>query len=79
MADFDLSNSLTSLFDAFQRRNRMTHSSVVLASVAILDNVLEHALKKAMKPLSKKLYKSLFESFGPLRAVSFPPISYPLN
>ena len=62
----DIQTLAKSLFDSIRHQSRMTHSGVVIASAAILDNQLERVLKKAMRPLSKKMHKRLFESFGPL-------------
>ena len=66
MVDFDISTGVKNLMEGIRHQSRMTHSGVVLSSVAILDSRLERALKKAMRPLPKKLYQRLFESFGPL-------------
>jgi DNA-binding MltR family transcriptional regulator len=48
----------------------MTHAGVVIATTAILDNLLEHALKRAMVPLSNEFYGRLFGSFRPLESFS---------
>jgi hypothetical protein len=66
MADFDIATAVKNLFDSIRHQTRMTHSGLVLASTAILDNQLERALKKSMKPLSGNLYKELFGPFRPL-------------
>lgn len=68
MVDFDFSTAVRNLFEGIRHQSRMTHSGIVLASAAILDNGLERALKRAMIPLPQKLYERLFESsHGPLR------------
>jgi DNA-binding MltR family transcriptional regulator len=48
----------------------MTHSGIVIATAAILDNQLERALKRAMRPLSNNMYERLFDSFRPLSSFS---------
>ena len=66
MADFDFATAVKKLYEGMRHSSRMTHSSVVLATTAVLDNQLESALKAAMQPQSETLYKRLFVSFGPL-------------
>jgi DNA-binding MltR family transcriptional regulator len=48
----------------------MTHSGIVIAAAAILDNQLERALKRAMRPLSNNMYERLFDSSRPLNSFS---------
>ncbi len=50
------------------RQPTLTHAGVVIATTAILDNLLEHALKRAMIPLSNEFYGRLFG--GAKRAIS---------
>jgi DNA-binding MltR family transcriptional regulator len=66
MVDLDVSVGVKDLIERIRHQSRMTHSSIVLASAAILDSQLERVLKKAMKPLPEKFYRRLFQSFGPL-------------
>jgi DNA-binding MltR family transcriptional regulator len=70
MADFDLHTSIRNLFEGIQHQSRMSHSGIVIALAAILDNQLERALKRAMRPLSNNMYERLFESFRPLSSFS---------
>jgi DNA-binding MltR family transcriptional regulator len=66
----DLAKDMTNLIDAIQRQDRMTHSGVVIAATAILDNQLERSLKRAMRPMSKSMYEKLFGAFRPLNTFS---------
>jgi DNA-binding MltR family transcriptional regulator len=66
MADIDLKTLIRNLFEGIEHSSRMTHSGIVIALSAILDNQLERALKRALRPLSNNMYERLFDSFGPL-------------
>lgn len=57
MADVenDIKNHIKTLFENIERQSKMTHSGIVIATTAILDNQLERVLKRAMKPLSKTM------------------------
>jgi DNA-binding MltR family transcriptional regulator len=66
----DIGTAITNLLTDIQRQSQMTHAGVVIASTAILDNLLEHALKRAMIPLSTEFYGRLFGSFRPLQSFS---------
>jgi len=70
MADIDLKTLIRNLFEGIEHTNRMTHSGIVIAIAAILDNQLERALKRAMRPLSNTMYDRLFGSFRPLSSFS---------
>jgi len=64
--DIDIPTQIRNLFEGIRHQERMTHSSVVIAIAAILDNQLEHALKHAMRSLSNNMYERLFDPFRPL-------------
>ncbi len=66
----DLDKDVKNLIDAIQRQDQMTHSGVVIAATAIIDNQLERSLKRAMRPMSKSMYEKLFGAFRPLNTFS---------
>jgi DNA-binding MltR family transcriptional regulator len=68
MADID--TAIKTLAEGMRHLNRMTHSGIVIAAAAILDNQLERALKRAMRPLSNNMYERLFDSSRPLNSFS---------
>jgi DNA-binding MltR family transcriptional regulator len=66
----DIDTAIKTLVEGILHQNRMTHSGIVIAAAAILDNQLERALKRAMRPLSNNMYERLFDSFRPLNSFS---------
>jgi DNA-binding MltR family transcriptional regulator len=54
------------LVDLIQSRRRLTHSGIVIASTAVIENALRQTLKKVMRPMSATQEDRIFESFGPL-------------
>jgi DNA-binding MltR family transcriptional regulator len=67
---FNIDKAVGDLAWGLVHQRRMTHSGIVIAAAAILDEHLGHALKRAMQPLSTRMYERLFDSLGPLSTFS---------